>query len=145
MKSIENAKQQGYKIADARHGLDLAQENIVQLLDVYADNGGQDTSAAYVAITAAYYAGLAIGYRNAQPKSYYFTFGSNPAYPYGREDFIQILARDIHEAAAIFRKHYPNRPGSTSLNCADYYTEKQFSAIRPEYYAGKQPAEVLTA
>ena len=68
MRNMKKQKEQGWKIVDERPGLDLNQGDIEQLLSVYADEGGRCTGAAYDAVIAAYYAGLAIGYRNA-PKA----------------------------------------------------------------------------
>lgn len=48
-------------IVEMRKGLDLTREDILQLLSIYADNGGKDTNAAFQAVSSAYYAGLAVG------------------------------------------------------------------------------------
>lgn len=77
--------------------------------------------------------------------NFYFTFGSNPAFPYGRDDFVQVVADDIREAVTIFRHHHPNRPGSNLVNCAFWYTEDEFSKFREEFYPGREPVETLTA
>lgn len=76
-------------------------------------------------------------------QNYYFTFGLHPAYPYGIDDYVQVVAKDMYEAVAIFRQHHPNRPGSKLVNCADYYTEDSFNQFRDLYYPGKAPAEIL--
>lgn len=78
--------------------------------------------------------------------NFYFTFGSHPAFPYGRDDFVQVIAPTIRDAAGIFRKHHPDRPESPGiLNCSDLYTEDQFNRFREKYWPGKEPIEVLTA
>ena len=77
-------------------------------------------------------------------QNYYFTFGSHPEYPYGREDYVLVIAPDIRTAAQIFRKWHPNRPDSDLLNCADYYDESTFNAFRDVFYEDRGPAEILT-
>ena len=76
-------------------------------------------------------------------QNYYFTFGVNPAYPYGIDDYVEVQAESLLEAVNIFRQHHPNRPGSSLVNCADYYTEDAFNAFRDTYYPGRSPIEVL--
>lgn len=77
--------------------------------------------------------------------SFFFTFGSHPAFPYDREEFVQVIAPDIHEAARIFRSYHPDRPGQDGvLNCAFFYTEEKFNGFKDKFYPGKAPAEVLT-
>ena len=59
-----------------------------------------------------------------QTSIYYFTFGSDPKYPF-QGGWVQVEAESLNQAAAIFRQHFPDRtPGV--LNCADYYTSAQF-------------------
>lgn len=76
-------------------------------------------------------------------KKHYFTFGSDERFPYGREDFVEVRADDLHAACALFRIALPNRPGSRCLNCADYYTEEEFNKFRSWAYGTKEPAVVL--
>lgn len=76
-------------------------------------------------------------------QKYYFTFGVNPAYPYGIDDYVEVQAESMHEAVNIFRQHHPNRPGSSLVNCADYYTEDAFNAFRDLYYKDREPVEIL--
>ena len=74
---------------------------------------------------------------------YYFTFGSDPRFPFGREEFIEVRAWSARSACALFREVYPNRPGSTCLNCADYYTETEFNQFRAECYGDRRPVQVI--
>ena len=75
---------------------------------------------------------------------YYFTFGTNPQFPFGEHEFVMIEAESIREAAEIFRKLWPDRPGHEGvLNCADCYTESQFTPIRKKHYDGKEPSAVF--
>jgi hypothetical protein len=77
--------------------------------------------------------------------NFYFTFGSHPAFPYGREDFIQVIAPTFKLAAETYRKYHPDRPESPGiLNCSDLYPEAVFNKFRNEYYPDKEPVEVLT-
>lgn len=55
---------------------------------------------------------------------YYFTFGSDPMYPYCR-GWVEILAETLQAAIEKFRKHFPDRHEGI-VNCAFWYTEKDF-------------------
>lgn len=74
---------------------------------------------------------------------YYFTFGSNPEFPYGRKDYILIEAANEDLACKLFQALHPNRPGSSCLNCASIYTGSQFDEIREKYYKGIGPVEIM--
>lgn len=76
-------------------------------------------------------------------KNFFFTFGTDPLYPYGRDDYVKVVAPDIRSAVNIFRKHHPNRPGSKLVNCAFWYTEDEFAPMVDKYYNGSEPVEVL--
>lgn len=76
--------------------------------------------------------------------NFYFTFGRNPEYPFGFDDYVKVTAPDLGEAVWTFQQHHPNRPGSNLVNCAFWYTEAEFEKMRDKYYHGKEPAEVLT-
>lgn len=58
-------------------------------------------------------------------EKFYFTFGSDEAYPY-QGGWVEILAEDREQAKKIFKAEYPNRPGSACLNYAFDYTEERF-------------------
>lgn len=73
----------------------------------------------------------------------YFTFGSDPAYPYGREDYVMILGKDRHDCIEAYRKRYPDRPGSGAYNAAMSYTAGEWPEIKERYYKDKEPAEVI--
>lgn len=75
-------------------------------------------------------------------KKFYFTFGSAPAYPYGIDDYVVVLAKNIYEAQMAFKALHPNRPDSDSLNYTFDYTEKTWEA---QYYGDNPPVEVITA
>lgn len=55
----------------------------------------------------------------------YYTFGTDERYPH-RGGWVEVEADTIKQAHAAFRRHYPDRTTGI-LNCADYYTEKQFA------------------
>lgn len=77
--------------------------------------------------------------------NFYFTFGSHPAFPYGREDFVQVIAPTIRQAAETYRKHHPDRAESPGiLNCSDLYPEETFNRFRNEFYPNREPIEILT-
>lgn len=75
--------------------------------------------------------------------NYYFTFGSDPAYPYGMNDYVLVVAENINQACELFEAVHPHRPGSQAINCAFYYTEEQFREFQPRYYPNTPPIEII--
>lgn len=61
-------------------------------------------------------------------KKYYFTFGSDKSFPF-RGGWVEVYAKDIRHAAKVFRKKYPDREDYGCLNCADYYSEENFTML----------------
>ena len=58
-------------------------------------------------------------------EKYYFSFGTDPLYPFCN-GYIIIEAPDGKAAREIFRAYFPNRPNSSAINCAFVYNEEQF-------------------
>lgn len=75
--------------------------------------------------------------------SFYFTFGTNPQFPHGINEYVKVEARTMHEAEQIFRSVYPD-VHENCLNCAFVYTEDEFSQIKNVYYKDVEPVETLT-
>lgn len=75
----------------------------------------------------------------------YFTFGSDPAYPCGRGEYITAIGTDRHDCIEAFRKKHPNRSGSDAYNAADCYNEKQWEEISEKYYKDKPPKEFIVS
>ncbi len=75
---------------------------------------------------------------------YYFTFGSDPAYPYGRDEYVEIGAPNEHLACELFRAFHPNRPGSDLVNCAGIYNWDSWQDVKERFYKGVQPVERIT-
>ena len=76
----------------------------------------------------------------------YFTFGSDPAFPYGRNDYLIAIGKDMRDCIDTYKKAYPNRPGSESLNCADYYTAAEWKETGDRYYKNiRYPKEILVS
>ena len=76
-------------------------------------------------------------------QSFYYTFGTDPLFPHGIDEFVKVNAKDYAESIQKFKERYPNREGSSVINCAWIYTEKEWAKIYPEYYAGKAPADFI--
>lgn len=76
-------------------------------------------------------------------KNFYFTFGSDPQFPFGRDDYVLVKANDLGEAVRMFDLVHPRRPGSNCVNCAFFYEEDDFLRFKDEYYPG-DPIEVLS-
>lgn len=74
-------------------------------------------------------------------QNYYFTFGNDPKYPFGIDEYIVIRATDIAAALSIFQSYYPNRDNSDCLNFAFCYPESEWIAknMCKKYYNGKVP------
>lgn len=58
-------------------------------------------------------------------KRFYFTFGSSAKMPF-IGGWVEIVARDLKQAALAFKRIYPNPLDDEVLNCSDYYTEEEF-------------------
>ena len=74
---------------------------------------------------------------------YYFTFGSDPRFPYGRGDYVIVYAPTAHVAGKKFQNIHPNRPDSPFLNCSDIYSEESWRKFCRQYYEGVNPVEVI--
>lgn len=77
-------------------------------------------------------------------RRFYFTFGSDPAYPFGRDDYVVVEAENENQAVGIFQALHPNRPGSSCVNCAAWYQEEAFDQFRDRYYKGIKPKEYIS-
>lgn len=75
--------------------------------------------------------------------NYYFTFGSDPRFPFKRGEYVLVKANDGNEACQKFKSKYPNRPGSPFINCAGIYTEEEFNKFRDVYYVEAEPADTI--
>lgn len=69
-----------------------------------------------------------------EKRSFFFTFGTDPAYPYGINDYVEVKARSLNGAAMLFNIVHPPRQGSDLVNCAFMYTERQFNEFRAKLY-----------
>lgn len=75
----------------------------------------------------------------------YFTFGSDPQYPYGRDAYVMAIGTDVKDCIEAYRKKHPNRAGSDAINCADYYTEKEWKSVIETYYKNTTRAELIVS
>ena len=78
-------------------------------------------------------------------KNYYFTFGSDSRFPYGRNDYVVVQADNLTLAVEAFKHVHPNRIGSGNLNCADFYHEDVFLRFKDKYYKDREPVEIIRA
>lgn len=74
---------------------------------------------------------------------FYFTFGSDPAFPFGRNEYVVVHAANMGEAVHKFQREYPNRRGSNLVNCAFWYDEEEWNSRTKQYYPNTEPAEVI--
>ena len=58
-------------------------------------------------------------------QNYYYTFGTDEEYPF-KGGWVVIQAPTRQAASRIFSSYFPDRDGSTFLNCAFVYNEEQF-------------------
>ena len=80
-----------------------------------------------------------------ETSKFYFTFGSDPEFPYGFGEFVEIEASDEDEAREVFRAVFPSRPGSQFLNCSSVYSEFEWvQRVKEKYYKGVSPSAVIT-
>lgn len=75
----------------------------------------------------------------------YFTFGTDPQFDYGIQDYVLVIGKDLHDCIQAFKERHPNRPGSDALNCADYYSPQEWERGTKSYYRGKEPAEIIVS
>lgn len=75
--------------------------------------------------------------------SYFYTFGTDPQFPFGINEYVEVHADDANQADQKFKSHFPCREGSTLLNCAFIYREEIWERVYREHYAGKNPARVI--
>lgn len=76
----------------------------------------------------------------------YFTFGSDPAYPYGREDYVMALGRTVQDCINAYNRKYPPREtDSKVINCADYYLQERWDRVKEMYFKDREPKEVLVS
>ena len=75
--------------------------------------------------------------------NFYFTFGSDPQFPYGRDDYVLVQCKDMGEAYKLFKAIHPNRPLTNTLNCAFVYNEQQWQTGARKYYEGQDPIETI--
>ena len=76
--------------------------------------------------------------------NFYFTFGTDPDFPFGPDDYVLIQCSDIGDAVRLFKALHPNRPKTNCLNCAFFYNEAQWQTGTKKYYEGRDPAETIT-
>lgn len=58
---------------------------------------------------------------------YYFTYGTDPAYPFRGGWTLIETDLDKYQACLIFKAYHPCRDGSVALNCCSVYEEEDFS------------------
>lgn len=77
------------------------------------------------------------------PHNFYFTFGTDPLFPYGYHDYVLIRCRDESDACRLFNARFPKRPGHNVMNCAFMYNEAQWEKSVKQHYADREPAESI--
>lgn len=75
----------------------------------------------------------------------YFTFGTDPQFDYGINDYVLVIGTDVKDCIEAFRREHPNRPGSDVLNCADYYKPEDWDRVGKAYYDKKDPSEIIVS
>ncbi len=73
-------------------------------------------------------------------KKWYFTFGSDPGFPY-QNTYLIVMADTKREAIEKFRAKFPDRHENTA-NCAFWYSEEQWHGSRNEAFYD-DPAEII--
>ena len=61
-------------------------------------------------------------------KTYYFTFGNSPIFPYQR-GWVEVRAGSKKQACDIFRAYFPDRI-TGRINCASIYTEEEWQKTK---------------
>lgn len=73
-------------------------------------------------------------------QSFYFTFGSDPEFPFGWNDYVLIQCANEGEACRLFNAVFPKRPKSNCMNCAFMYNKLQWERGVKTHYEGREPA-----
>lgn len=79
-----------------------------------------------------------------QLNSYYYTFGSDPGFPY-RNGWVVVKASFREEADRKFRSRFPDRPGHEgTMNYSFCYTKERWNQMDPEHtWTGWKLYEVI--
>lgn len=77
-------------------------------------------------------------------RNFYFTFGSDLEYPFGRDDYVRITCRDMGTACKLFNALHPRRLGSNAMNCAFMYDQQAWDRGVKQHYEGREPIESVT-
>lgn len=77
-------------------------------------------------------------------QNFYFTFGTDPQYPYGINDYVLIRCPDAGTACKLFNAIHPKRPTHNVMNCAFMYNETQWEMGVKKHYTGREPVETIT-
>lgn len=80
-------------------------------------------------------------WRERMGMSFYFTFGSDPEYPFGRDDYVRITCKNAETACKLFNALHPKRPGSDAMNCAFMYDQYAWDRDVKQWYKGREPIE----
>ena len=75
--------------------------------------------------------------------SWFYTFGTDPEFPFGIEEFVEVHADTPSQANKKFMVRFPCREGSTLINCAWVYPEAEWEKVYNEHYSGKKPAIII--
>ena len=77
-------------------------------------------------------------------KSFYYTFGSDPGFPY-RNGWVVVKASSREEADRKFRSRFPDRPGHEgTMNYSFCYTKERWNQMDPEHtWTGWKLYEVI--
>ena len=73
----------------------------------------------------------------------YFTFGTDPLYPYHIGDYVVVEAENVNDACLLFNMVHPPRHDDV-VNCAFIYSERKFNEFRDKYYKDVEPAEIIS-
>ena len=99
------------------------------LITAWHDNGARMDDAVLEAIESAK-ADLRNLWAERKTNKYYYTFGSDPKFPY-QDGWVEVRATSWEEAHAKFRARFPDRHEGT-LNCAFFYDEAKWMEMDPE-------------
>lgn len=89
----------------------------------------------------------AVDFMESRPRdgahSWFYTFGTDPEFPFGIEEFVEVHADTPSRANKKFMARFPCREGSTLINCAWVYPEAEWEKVYNEHYSGKRPAIII--
>lgn len=74
----------------------------------------------------------------------FFTFGSDPKFPYGPSEFVEVDGENEKQCLDLFNVVHPPWEKDGPVNCAYWYLEKDFISVYRRNYRFGRPKEIIS-